>query len=314
MNKFFRRKVLLVRMDGNDLASEDAIVSSDIVFTPLACDTMNRNLNSTHLGAQEEIPVRKHSRIRFSTEHVVTNATPVVKRVLAPAKLLQACGFSQQHIDDAQEPRNEYTLQNGTSDAAKVGFYLDGLLHVMTGCIGTCSLEMAFAQVPRWCFTLTGSYAEPADAPMPTPAPDAVWNTTPTICSQTGTPTFSFHGMEDLPISSFCLDVGNEVTWLERIGTAPKALITNRCITGNITIDAQAVADFNPIERASNQTRGPMRIVHQPANGAQITLNAPAVQLGAGITYRDCDGILQQRIPLIFLPVAGNDEFNLTTQ
>ena len=318
MTKLFRRKMLLLRILPGELSTtEDTTVVSGVEFTPLVCDTVNRRLNRTHLGAQEAIPIRKHSTIAFSAEHAVLNALYLNNRALMMARVLKVCGFNQTVINWGEPTQHYvYALTNGRSEAARVGFYLDGLLHVMTGCIGTCSLEMAVGQIPRWRFTLTGSYAEPVDAPMPltAPTPTRLWTAVPVPPSHTATPTCTLHGVSDLPVTRFSLDVGNKVTWLERINADPQARITARSVTGSITIDAQAVADFDPIRRASNRTRGALEIVHQPAGGAQVTLHAPAVQLGAGITYQDGNGILQQRIPLTFLPMSGNDEFTMITR
>ena len=123
MAKRYRRKVLLVKIEAvagtaEVLARADAILAVDIERTPVAGDTVSRELERAFYGADEEINVNVHSQIAFGVEIAGSGAAGT-----APAwgRLLRACGMAESHEYAAAAADGVWTQAKADADDYDAG-------------------------------------------------------------------------------------------------------------------------------------------------------------------------------------------------
>ena len=114
MAKRYRRKVLLIATEetvgtGEELTGADAVLAVNIEVTPLAGDSVSRELERPYYGGQQEIPSNVHSQIAFGVEIAGSGAAGT-----APAwgRLLEACGMCETNV-----PADPPTFSNNTAYA-----------------------------------------------------------------------------------------------------------------------------------------------------------------------------------------------------
>ena len=311
MPKLFRKKIILLRTAGaGNFVASDAVLATGIEITPLAGDTVNRELERPYFGASEDIAVNTHQTISFSVEYApaagVANATQPWEQ------LLEACGFAgtQEAAANGHPPRTVFNPITGGESAVKIGYNIDGILHTLDNCPGTVSLELSANAIPRWQFTMTGSYADPTNTAALT-GDFSAWQE-PQIADQTNTPMVSIFNQDDLSLSSFSFDCGGEVNHRSLINADPDVRITGRSPSASLTIDAKSIATISPIALAKAGTSGAINITHGRAGGRQLTIAMANCKIGQGVSYSDDNGILQQQLPIQVLPTNGNDEITIT--
>lgn len=309
----WRKKVLLAKIEATSGTAEapgaaaDAILATDVELTPIAGDSVSRELDRAHHGASPTIPTGVHAEISFSVEYASSGAAGT-----APAwgKLLRACGMSETVAAGATVT---YVPVSASEPSLTIVLLVDGTKQVLAGCRGTWSLDLTPGQVPRIRFTFRGSYADPSDEALPTDAAYAAWKD-PVPVSDAGTPTFELHGETGLVMSAASIEYGSNVVWRDAVG-ANEAVITGREVTGQLTIDAVTVATLAAVKRARDRTTGALKIVHGVGAGKIIELSAPKVELGTP-SSQESDGIWQMQAPIVLLPNAdaGNDEIKIVAK
>ena len=162
--------------------------------------------------------------------------------------------------------------------------------------------------IPKWQFEITGTYQAATAGALPA-ANYAVFQD-PYGVNKTNT-TLSLHGTA-VACSAFSLDFGNTVIKRDLINV-DTIEITGRKSTGSVTIDNTLVSEKNWVELARQSTRGPLALKHGPGANNVVELIAPNVQLGKP-TFGEADGIQQITIPLRYVPVAGNDEWEIVVR
>jgi hypothetical protein len=121
--------------------------------------------------------------------------------------------------------------------------------------------------------------------------------------------TFSLHSYEGAT-ESIAIDLGNQVE--------PRLLInhesiqvSDRRVSGSAVMEATLLATKNWQSIALGHTTGAMAIVHGTVAGNIVEIDAPAVQIGR-YGQGESQGILNNTLPMMMLPSAGNDELVIT--
>lgn len=125
-----------------------------------------------------------------------------------------------------------------------VGYYLDGRLHRLAGCMGTAGWRFRVGQVPVLAVTLSGVYVAPTDAAVLTGSiPE--W-------SGSGMPTFKGDTLtidsNDQCASELTFDLNNEVVPIEKASAThgvSRFWIANRKPSGTINPLAELLATHN---------------------------------------------------------------------
>lgn len=107
---------------------------------------------------------------------------------------------------DTIRPGFHYTPVSSVFESATIYMYYDGILHRLTGCIGTVQFTMEAGQYATAQFTFTGQYNNPDDSPMPS---TSVFE--PTSPVQVELAQFQVGNLRNLCAQSFSIDMGIQV-------------------------------------------------------------------------------------------------------
>ena len=202
-----------------------------------------------------------------------------------------------------------YTPVSAAFSSVTIHYNIDGVLHKLTGCRGTFTLNANVGEIPTIDFTMTGIYNPPTDtaAPAVTYADQA----TPLIFKNGNTGAFSLLSYTGC-LQSVSMDLGNEILYRELISCTKQVNITNRATTGTTVIEAPTIASKDYFTAAlSDGTLGDLSFIHGSAAGNLVSLYSTRVDIGDP-SYEDQDGIHMLSIPFTAVPsTAGNDEFRL---
>jgi len=299
-----RKRLILAKTEspyGTDStpAGTDAILVRDLSITPLQSDVVDRELIRPYLGASEQLLANTRVEVTFQVELAGSGAAGT-----APAygRVIQACGFSQALSAGVSAT---YSPVSDTFSSVTIFYNIDGVLHKVTGCRGTFTLNAAVGEIPTIDFTMTGIYNAPTD----TAAPSVTYSNqaTPLVFKNgntTGFELLSFAGC----LQSVELDMGNEVIYRELVGCSKEVLITNRAVSGTVTIEAPTIAQKDYFTAALGDVLGNLTFQHGQTAGNIVTVTSTTVDIG-DVSYEDQDGIHMLSVPVTAVPgSAGNDE------
>jgi len=202
-----------------------------------------------------------------------------------------------------------YTPVSSTFGSVTLHYNIDGVLHKLTGCRGTFSINTAVGEIPTIDFTMTGVYNAPTDtaAPSVTYADQA----TPRIFKAGNSGAFTLLDYSGC-LQSVSMDLGNSTVYRELVGCTKEVLITDRATTGTVVIEAPTIAQKDYFTAAlTDGTLGELSFIHGTTGGNIVALQSTRVDIGDP-SYQDQDGIHMLSLPYTAIPsTAGNDEFRL---
>ncbi|MDQ0454717.1 phage tail tube protein [Rhizobium paknamense] len=308
MTKYARNKALLVKLEatyGEDAAptgAANAMQAGNFNFEPLLGTDVSRDLILPYMGHQGVILTGNYARVAFDVE-VAGSGTAGT----APAwgVLMRACGMAEV-ITAATDVK--YTPISGGFEAASIYFVNDGIKHVLLGARGTWKLSMQPSQIARYSYTLTGLLGTITDDANP--AIDVTKFIKPVPVSKANT-TFSLLGYAGA-CEAFSFDLAGDIQ--------PRLLIneesieyTDRQMTGEATMATTSLETVDWFAAAQAHETGVMAAQHGKTAGNIVQFDAPRVQIGR-TTYGETQKILNNKMPLMLLPTAGNDEFTITVK
>lgn len=295
-------KVEAVEGTPETLAGANCFLIRNAQLTPLAGNTVNREFVREVYGNYGTIQLDQHVELTFEVEFSPSGAAGDAPPY---ADALLACGFDETISAGVSAT---YAPVSTGQDSVTIAVYMDGIKHIMAGCRGSVSLNIARGALPTLNFTFMGSYAAPADATPLTPDFTA-WQT-PWGPNSLNTATVELHTI-DVCMESLQIDLANQLVFRDLPGCSPKALITDRKPTGTILFEMTNVATKAWVEAARTHATGVLNVVHGVGAGEIITINAPAVSFSPP-SFSDSDGVLMCSMPIIPEPTsAGNDELTL---
>jgi hypothetical protein len=195
-------------------------------------------------------------------------------------------------------------------ESATIYAYVGGeVLHKITGCRGTFSLNAAVNEIPVINFEMVGIYNAPTD----TNAPSTTYTNqaTPLVFKAGNASAFSILDYSGC-LQSLSFNLANETVYRELVGCTKNIMITNRAPAGEVVIEAPKMAQKDFFAIANDDTNGKITFLHGTAAGNRVTLTAPKVDI-TNPSYEDQDGIQMLNIPYVAIPTsAGNDEVVVT--
>lgn len=281
-------------------AAIDAIIATNINFTPIQADEVSRDLLLPYMGNQGVVLAGEHGRIEFDVEIAGAGAAGSVPKY---GSLLRACGMAETVTAGTSV---EYEIIENDQESSTVYFNSDGQQHIFLGGRANVSMTWTPKQIPKFRFSYVGLLGDVADAVLPA-ATMAGW-ITPLVVKKANT-TMSLHGWPSVA-ESLSVDLGNTLTPRFLIGDE-KVMISDRKATGTAVVEARHVADIDWFGRARARTRGALSLVHGTAAGNIVEIAAPAVELGMP-TQGQTDGIVNYSLPISLCPVSGMDELAIT--
>ncbi len=302
--KFARKTVILAKIEatrGTDAGpvGANAIEVGDVQLTPLEGDVVERGNIRPYFGGQGSSMVTAYRKLSFSVEAAGVAAAGDVPGY---AVLLRACACS---VTVAAGATVTFAPVTDSMETVTLYCVIDGLVHKMTGSMGTVKLQADAKTLPKWQFEFTGSFSPVTDGAQPVPVYTAFQE--PVGVTKANT-TLDLHGVS-VACSAFSWDIGNSVTKRDLIGVDAVS-ITGRKSVGSVTIQATDVATKDWVGTARASMRGPLALRHGPAGSPNaFRLQAPNVQLGKP-SYSELEGVQMVTLPLEYVHgSAGNDEW-----
>lgn len=283
-------------------AAINGIIASNVNFTPFEAQEVSRDLVLPYLGNQGIILTGKHAKLEFDVEIAGAGAAGDVPKY---GSLLRSCGFAE---TIAAGVSVTYSIVETGVESSTIFFEMDGVRHVMLGCRGNLSLNLAPSAIPKYRLSMTGLLGTITDQAL-TATSLTGW-TTPVEASSANT-TMSLHGWTSIA-ESLSIDLGNTVTPRFLIGSE-SVIISDRKVTGQAVVEATSLATIDWFARALARTRGALAVAHGKTAGNIVEINGPALEIGK-ISQGQRDGILNYSLPLSFCPVNGRDELTIVVK
>jgi hypothetical protein len=194
-------------------------------------------------------------------------------------------------------------------------YNISGVLHKMTGCKGSFSIDLSASARPALKFTFTGVYNPPVDAAAGTPVFTAFQ--TPQTVNSSNTSALIAGKQADgsatgVQLMKFDLDLANAVKHRQLIGAAG-VILTDRAPKGNVSIEATTVTFSDWFANIRSSTKSPLLIENGLVAGNVVSLFLPSAQL-AEPKYSDSDGIVMLDASVRALPLNGNDEVRIVVK
>lgn len=307
------------------LVGANAVQTGDINITPLAGDTVQRNIIKPFFGNSQSMMVTSYVTIDFEVELGCSATVGTAPQFNA---LLRACGFTQLLPADSGGTAGSviylpHTLSSVTEGgtSATIFFQRDGIKHTLTGARGTVSFDLTVKQLPKMKFTMTGLFGAITDSELSLVAGVNYTHKQPLAVSSANTSAISIHGYTPM-MESFTFDMANDVKYRALVGGAGSetVIISDRKPKGNIKIEAPALeagaaGTFkNFFTIAKNSELGNFSITHGTETGNKIKFEAATNGLGIEAPkYGDNEGVVMLDMGLTFIPTAaGNDEIKIT--
>lgn len=308
MAKMMRNALILFKKEttyGTDAVPSgdaNALLCKGISPQPLSADFVDRDLIRPYFGASEQLLASVHSEIEFEVELAGSGVAGVAPKW---GPLLQACHFVETVTEDTNVIYKPTTTEGSS---VTIHYYLDGLLHKMTGCRGTVALSLSPKGISTMKFKFLGFYNEPVDANNPSSA-DYSGFQVPKVVNTLNTPIWSLHCYTG-NLSELSIDVANTVTYRELIGTS-SVVITDRKPTGTAKFELLSVTTKNWSKTITDGTTGALSLTHGTTEGNIVKIDAPKAQLFSP-SYEDDDGVAMMSLSLSLVPDEGNDELVIT--
>ena len=304
----WRSKILLCKIeteygeDAEPTAAANAVLATDVVWTPMEGNDVSRNLETPYLGGQPTIASELHARLTFKVE-----LAPSGTAGTAPAwgPMMRACAVAEVVTAGTSVVYNPVSDEH---ESATFYLHIGGTRYVMYGARGNVRYVLGAQGIVYLEFTFTGLYDTPSEAARATPALSAF--KAPQIASQRNTATFTMGGVSPV-LRNLTLDLGNTVEARFLIGSEG-ILITDKQDMVEMTIEALPLTTINPFSLAETQTAVALQLVHGTGAGRIATLDIDRLQMQRPQGLTNAQGIKEWPLRGIPLPDAGNDQWTLT--
>lgn len=283
-------------------AAADALIATNITFTPYEATAISRDLLLPYMGHQGEIMTAEYGKIEFDIEIAGAGAAGTVPKY---GSILRSCGFAE---TITAATKVEYSIVESAQESGSIYFNSDGVQHVFVGGRGNLSMNLVPKQIPKFRVSYMGMLGTVTDAALPAVSM-AGW-ITPLPVSEANT-TLALHGYTG-PAESLAIDLGNVVTPRFLIGES-EMKITDRKTTGTAVLVATSIATQNWFALAQTRTRGALQAVHGTVAGNIVEISGPAVEIGKP-SQGQTDNIVNYSLPLAFCPVTGRDELTISVR
>ena len=302
-----RKRVILIEAEssyGSDpgIAAADAVLVRDLSITPQSSDTVSRDVVRPFLGAFQQLLANTNVEVTFSVELAGSGTVATPPRY---GDALKACGFSET-INAGNNV--VYAPVSSSFSSVTIHYNTDGVRHKVVGARGSFVINGSVGEIPTIDFTFQGIYIPPTDTALPTVTYGD--QATPLIFKQGNTSSFQLLSHSGA-LSSISLDVGNELVYRELVGGTQETLLTNRNITGSVSIEAMLLGTKDYFAAALAETTGNLTFTHGTAAGNTVQVSSTKADIG-DVAYAEEDGIQMLEIPYTLVPTSANDELAIT--
>lgn len=261
------------------------ILTRGLEITPLEGEEIDRELDNGQMGNTPALMVGTHVKASGSVEIA---GAGTAGNAPAYSPIINCSGFNGLKVTSVFE----FTRPtDGSEKDATFYIYKDGAIHRIRGARATFSTKMTVGEIATFDFEITGLYGGIVTGAVPTA--DFTGFIKPVKVGATST-TFKI-GAATHKMLSFELAENNEITFDEN--TVEEAVyLTDFKPDGTFTIEAPALATFDPFTVALSEATQALTITHGTTAGNIVEISLPTVQLGRP-TYGDKDGRVTYEIP-----------------
>ncbi|MEN5276981.1 phage tail tube protein [Brucella sp. TWI432] len=287
---------------GTDAApvAANAIVGTNVTFTPIEGEEVSRDLLLPYMGNQGVVLAGIYARLEFEVEVAGAGAAGDVP---AYGSILRAAGMAETVTADTDVT---YTIIEDAVESGSLYFISDKVQHVLLGCQVNIAPSFTPSAIPRFRVTAMGLLGNITDVAVMPAVSMADWMT-PVTVSKANT-TMSLHGWNAVA-ESISIDLGNTLTPRMLIGEE-LIMISARSSTGTAVVKATTLATVNWFQKALDRTRGALSLIHGTKAGNTVEIVAPAVEIGKP-SQSQTNNIINYSLPLSFCPVDGMDELKI---
>ncbi len=300
-----KRLVLAIKetVYGTDATPDgtNAMRTKDLKITPLDGNVVNRALDKSKYGADEDIQVTSFIVFEFKIEYQGGGAAGVAP---AYSALLLACQRDETVVAATEV---KYAHNSDNTDSLTLYGYQDGQLHKGVGCKGNVKFTVNSQGIAYLEFRFVGLWVTPSSTAAPSPSN---WTNflKPVPVNNTHTTQLSLHG-QLLTLKSLEYDQGNDVQHNDDPGEESVEIV-DRKGSGRISALAVAISAKDYFTTARANTTGALSLTHGTVAGEIGQFTAPAVQL-IKPSYGDDNGRLTIDAELKFVPTAAEDDETL---
>jgi len=309
MALLLRKRLILVETESTysqdpTPTGADAILVRDLSITPQSSDVVSRDLIRPYMGASQQLLANTKVECTFSVELAGSGTAGTAPQY---GKAIQACGLSETIAAGASV---KYEPESSAFNSVTIHYNIDGVRHKVTGCRGNLTLNATVGEIPSLDFSFTGIYNAPDDTALPTPT--YANQDDPLIFKNGNTSSFQLLSYAGA-LQSFSMDLGTSLTYRELVGGTKEVLITDRAVSGSVSIEAvlMATKDFFAAAVDDDAALGNLQFTHGATAGNIVQFVSAKVDIG-DVSYGDQDGIAMLEIPYVCVPdSAANAEFDL---
>ncbi len=273
---FKKNSVLLAKIqpDNNDASptgSVNAMLISDLTFTPIKTSTEKRNVMRGFAGGADiEQLGQLLGELSFNVEIAGSGAAGT-----APAwsPLHQACGLTE---DTSVSGKVLFTpTPIGQSKMVTIYYHMGGMLFKFLNARGELGWDISMGKKPVWKYTFTGLRQPVIDNAVPTADFSAFKKAL--LATKQNTPTFTIHGYAAY-LNSFSGQLGNDVVPIDLVGREDTE-IQDRLVTNKFEIEAVKTATKDFLGAVTAETLGAVAFAHGTTPGNIVKIDEAAVQL-----------------------------------
>lgn len=281
-------------------AAVDAIIGSNVSFTPLEGDEVRRDLLLPYMGNQGSILTATYGRLEFDIEIAGAGEPGDLPKY---SSVLRTAGLAATVTADTDVT---WSIVEDAVESAALYFVSDRVQHIFLGGRANIALNFVPKQIPKFRVTYVGLLGTISDIVSMPNATLAGW-VTPVPVSKANT-QMSLHGWASVA-ESLSVDLGNTLTPRFLIGDE-RVMISDRQSTGSAVVEARSLAVVDWFSLARSSARGALSLIHGTVPGNIVEISAPAVQIGK-LTQGQTDNLVNYTLPLMLCPVDGLDELTI---
>lgn len=228
-----------------------SIIGFDFTLSdPLAGDDLALNYDDGQLGNKGTVLAGNHVQISFKV--YATGAGTSATTVPAFDAILLSC-LRKQTVD----ANVAYTLDQTSVASTTYYFWMDGVLHALTGARGSFKLKLSAKQLPYLEFTIMGLYTPPSlEAKLP--VDDTGWLKPKPVGVEHTTCLFDAVALKLIDME---YDQGNKVEYTEYVGH--QEIIISDCEPkAKLTFEAPTIGAFDPFAMALLEAEHSFSISH----------------------------------------------------
>lgn len=287
---------------GGTPAADTAIITSEPKFE-VQGKTITSDMVKPFFGKDAGKNIGEGLKLSFSTELKTSGTAGTAPRIGA---LLKACSFDE--TVEASKVKYKPDSKMDKADSVTLYFYIDGILHKVTGARGTAKLTLKANEIAKIDFDFTGLFKSDHMAAQAIPTADYEGSEALVFGKEAA---FTYKGDNKLVLESFNLDITNTVS--KRVNAnkengIEEYFISNREVKGDF--DPEVTPTKNFWSDYANSTKSTITASLGKASGNTISITCNNCKIDVP-SYANRESLVTQSVNFTAHPTVGNDELEL---